>query len=174
MVGQTEWVRVAVVGHVEWIRFARVDHVPDTGDIAHSLEDWEQAGGGGGVAAVQLALLADEAHLFTALGGDELGRRSRAELEARGVVVHSAPDERPQRWAFTHVDDRGERTIACPVRALWGGAGALPLFYEDPLELWRPYAPELTGRAVEGASHFLVEDAPGEVADDLAGFFAAD
>ena len=30
-----------------------------------------------------------------------------------------------------------------------------------------------TGRAIEGASHFLVEDAPGEVADDLAGFFAA-
>ena len=70
-------------------------------------------------------------------------------------------------------EDRGVRTIACPVRALWGGAGALPRFYEDPLELWRPLAPALTGRAVEGASHFLVEDAPGEVADDLAGFFAA-
>jgi haloacetate dehalogenase len=69
--------------------------------------------------------------------------------------------------------DRGARTIACPVRALWGGAGALPHFYEDPLELWRPLAPDVTGRAVEGASHFLVEDAPGEVADDLAGFLAA-
>jgi haloacetate dehalogenase len=69
--------------------------------------------------------------------------------------------------------DRGERAIACPVRALWGGAGALPRFYEYPLELWRPFAPEVAGRAVEGASHFLVEDAPGEVGDDLAGFFAA-
>ena len=65
------------------------------------------------------------------------------------------------------------RTIACPVRALWGGAGALPRFYEDPLELWRPYAPDVTGRAVEGASHFLVEDAPAEVAADLGGFFGA-
>jgi haloacetate dehalogenase len=71
-------------------------------------------------------------------------------------------------------EDRGTRTIACPTRALWGGAGALPLFYDDPLELWRPYAPAATGRAVEGASHFLVEDAPGEVAADLAGFLAAD
>jgi haloacetate dehalogenase len=69
--------------------------------------------------------------------------------------------------------DRDRRTIGCPVRALWGGAGALPLFYGDPLELWRPYAPGVTGRAVEGASHFLVEDAPGEVAADLAGFFGA-
>jgi haloacetate dehalogenase len=70
-------------------------------------------------------------------------------------------------------EDRGARTIACPVRALWGGAGGLPLFYADPLELWRPFAPEITGRAIDGASHFLVEDAPGEVADDLAGFFTA-
>ena len=103
--------RAAVVGHVEWIRFARVDHVPAAGEIAHSFDDWAQAGGGGGVAAVQLALLADEAHLFTALGNDELGRRAHAELESRGVVVHATVDERPQRWAFTQVDDHGERTI---------------------------------------------------------------
>jgi ribokinase len=103
--------RIAVVGHVEWIRFARVEHVPAAGEIAHSFDAWEQAGGGGGVAAVQLALLADEAHLFTALGNDEVGRRAHAELESRGVVVHAAPDERPQRWAFTQIDDAGERTI---------------------------------------------------------------
>ncbi len=103
--------RLAVVGHVEWIRFARVGSVPKAGEIAHSFDQWEEAGGGGGVAAVQLALLADEAHLFTALGDDDLGRRAKAELEARGVVVHDGTDERPQRWAFTHLDDRGERTI---------------------------------------------------------------
>jgi ribokinase len=103
--------RVAVVGHVEWIRFARVDRVPLAGEIAHSFDEWEQAGGGGGVAAVQLALLADEAHLFTVLGSDDLGRRAREELESRGVVVHASHDERAQRWGFTQVDDRGERTI---------------------------------------------------------------
>ena len=103
--------RVAVVGHVEWVRFARVDRIPAAGEIAHSFDDWEQAGGAGAVAAVQLALLADEAHLFTALGTDELGRRARAELEERGVRVHAPGDERPQRWAVTQVDDTGERTI---------------------------------------------------------------
>ena len=36
-----------------------------------------------------------------------------------------------------------------------------------------PYAPDVTGRAIEGASHFLVEDAPEEVASDLAAFFTA-
>ena len=108
---QTPGMRVAVVGHVEWIRFARVEQVPRPGEIAHSFEQWEQAGGAGAVAAVQLALLADEAWLFTVLGDDDLGRRARTELESRGVVVRVATDERPQRWGFTHVDDAGERTI---------------------------------------------------------------
>ena len=68
--------------------------------------------------------------------------------------------------------DRGRRTISCPILALWGGAGALPRFYDDPLELWRVYAPEITGHAVPGASHFLAEDAPEEVASELLTFFA--
>ena len=62
------------------------------------------------------------------------------------------------------------RTIDCPARALWGADGALPRFYDDPLELWRPLAPGITGRAVENASHFLVEDQPDEVAADLLAF----
>jgi ribokinase len=99
--------RVAVVGHVEWIRFARVDRIPGAGEISHSFDQWEQAGGAGAVAAVQLALLADEATLFTVLGDDDLGRRATAELEGRGVVVRSGGDERPQRWAFTQIDDQG-------------------------------------------------------------------
>ncbi len=120
--------RVAVVGHVEWIRFARVDHHPAAGEIIHSTADWEQAGGGGAVAAIQLALLADEAHLFTRFGGDELGRSARAELEHRGVLVHAEKDPRPQRWAFTQIDGVGERTITTvgPKLRPSGSDGALP------------------------------------------------
>jgi ribokinase len=107
----TRLVKAVVIGHVEWIRFARVDHVPESGEIAHSFEDWEQAGGGAAVAALQLARLADEVALFTALGDDELGRAARAELEERGVRVYAAEERLPTRWALTHIDDRGERTI---------------------------------------------------------------
>ena len=103
--------RVAVVGHVEWIRFVHVETMPARGEISHSSDEWEQAGGAGSVAAIQLALLADEAHLFTALGDDALGSRTREELEARGVIVHAAIEERATRWAFVHVDGGGERTI---------------------------------------------------------------
>jgi len=110
--------RVAVVGHVEWIRFCHVERMPAAGEIAHSVEDWEQVGGGGAVAAIQLALLAGEATLFTALGDDELGRRSRQELESRGVRVHAEVVRRDQRWAFTHIDDMRERTITTVGRKL--------------------------------------------------------
>ncbi len=67
--------------------------------------------------------------------------------------------------------DRGRRTIDCPALALWGSDGALPRFYDDPLDLWRPYAPQITGHGVENASHFLVEDEPALVAAELVAFF---
>jgi ribokinase len=103
--------RVAVVGHVEWAEFARVEHVPVPGEIVHAREDWEEPGGGGAVAAVQLARLAGECLFLTALGDDELGRRAKRELEALGVRVEAAWRSEPQRRAFVHLDADAERTI---------------------------------------------------------------
>jgi ribokinase len=104
--------RVAVVGHVEWVEFLRVPRVPGPGDIVHASEVFEEAAGGGAVAAVQLRKLAGSCVFLTALGDDGVGRRALADLEARGVEVHAAwrADE-PQRRAVTFVDDAGERTI---------------------------------------------------------------
>jgi ribokinase len=104
-------VQIAVVGHVEWVEFARVDHAPEPGEIVHALETWEEPAGGGAVAAVQLANLGGSCLLFTALADDDLGRRSREELEARGVTVHAGHAAGTQRRALTHIDEVGERTI---------------------------------------------------------------
>ena len=104
-------VRVAVVGHVEWVQFARVERVPAPGEIVHASETWEEPAGGGGVAAVQLARLAGGADFFTVLGDDELGRRVPPLLERHRVRVHAAWRDEPQRRAFVHIDERGERTI---------------------------------------------------------------
>jgi ribokinase len=93
------------------VEFARVDHTPEPGEIVPALETWEEAAGGGAVAAVQLTNLAGSCLFFTALADDELGRRSREELEARGVTVHAGHTRGTQRRAFTHVDEGGERTI---------------------------------------------------------------
>lgn len=103
--------KVAAVGHVEWVQFARVERVPRAGDIVHAYETWEEPGGGGAVAAVQLARLAGGATLFTALGNDELGRQARRGLERLGVIVHAAVRPEPQRRAFVFVDEAGERAI---------------------------------------------------------------
>jgi ribokinase len=120
--------RIAVVGHVEWVEFARVEAVPRPGDIAHALETWEEPAGGGAVAAVQLARLAGTCLLFTALGSDELGRRSRAELTRHGVEVQAIPETETTRRAFTFVDDAGERTITTLGQKLRprGGDSRLP------------------------------------------------
>src|SRR5256886_7889274 len=120
--------RVAVVGHVEWVEFARVGTVPLPGQIAHALETWEEPGGGGAVAAAQLARLSGACSLFTALGSDELGRRTRAELSRLAVEVRAIPETEPTRRAFTYVDDTGERTITVLNEKLRprGGGSRLP------------------------------------------------
>jgi ribokinase len=111
-------VNVAVVGHVEWVEFAPVERVPQPGEIVQAGQTWEEAGGGGGVAALQLARLAGTATLYTALGDDDLGRRAQAELEAQGVRVVPAWRREPQRRAFVYVDAEGERTITVIGRKL--------------------------------------------------------
>jgi ribokinase len=103
--------RVAVVGHLEWITFARVDRVPAAGTIAHATETWSGVGGGGGVAAQQLAKLAGSCELFTALGRDQIGDRAAEELAAAGIAVHAARRTFPTRGAMCLIDRRGERTI---------------------------------------------------------------
>ena len=121
--------RAAVVGHVEWIEFGRVDHVPVPGEIVHVSDSWQEPGGGGAVAAVQLAKLAGEATLYTALGDDEIGHRAKRELEALGLRVRAVFRPEAQRRGFVHVDAAGERTITVIGERLGPRA-------EDPLP-WR-------------------------------------
>lgn len=120
--------RVAVVGHVEWCEFLRVERVPEPGVIAHAHDRWEEAAGGGAVAAVQLAKLAGGAAFFTSLGLDDLGRAARKQLEEQGLTLHVGSDARPTRRAVVFVDEQGERTITVigPKLQPSGEDGALP------------------------------------------------
>jgi ribokinase len=99
-----------VVGHVEVVEFARVPRLPGAGEIVRSSEVWSEPAGGGAVSARQLAKLAGRCEFFTALGDDELGRRTVQALAELGLDVH-AQHFGTTRRAFTHVDDNGERTI---------------------------------------------------------------
>jgi ribokinase len=100
-----------VVGHVEWVEFVRGDHVPAAGEIVHATDSFEEPAGGGAVAAVQLARMAGESSLLTALGEDDLAGRSSTRLAELGVHVDAARREGPTRRAHTFLDSHGERTI---------------------------------------------------------------
>lgn len=103
--------RVAVVGHIEWIDFVRVHRMPRPGEIIHAAEAWDDPGGGGAVAAVQLSKLAGFADFFTTVGNDDLGRRAQVELASMGLKVHAGIRPEPQRRAITYIDESGDRSI---------------------------------------------------------------
>ena len=116
--------RVAVVGHVEWIEFARVDaRAARRARSCTRPSAWEEAGGGGAVAAVQLAQASPAAcDFFTALGDDELGHRARARARRTAACgVHAAWRDEPQRRA-RHV--RRRRTASARSRVIGAEAHA--------------------------------------------------
>jgi len=67
-------------------------------------------------------------------------------------------------------DRAAGRTIACPVQILWGGKGAVGAWY-DVLEVWRAWAPDVRGQAID-CGHFLPEEKPAETLAALRGFHA--
>jgi haloacetate dehalogenase len=70
-------------------------------------------------------------------------------------------------------DRANRRRISCPLLALWSDSGALSSWYADaggPLALWREWADEVQGRALN-AGHFFPEETPEETAAALEQFF---
>ncbi|MGH2542825.1 MAG: alpha/beta fold hydrolase, partial [Ardenticatenaceae bacterium] len=67
--------------------------------------------------------------------------------------------------------DRGKRTITCPVLALWSRQSELEEWY-DVLAIWREWARDVRGRALN-CGHHLAEEAPDETYAELYAFFAA-
>ena len=67
-------------------------------------------------------------------------------------------------------DKNHRRRIACPLLALWGGRWYLEDWY-DVLAIWREWADDVSGCAVD-AGHYLAEERPDDVLDELRAFFA--
>lgn len=103
--------RVGVLGHTEWIDFAVTERLPEPGELLTAREFWDEAAGGGAVAAVQMLKLTGRAAMFTALADDSDGRRTAAELRERGLVLHAAARDGRSRRAFVFLTDDHERTI---------------------------------------------------------------
>jgi haloacetate dehalogenase len=73
-------------------------------------------------------------------------------------------------FAHDEADRRGGRCIECPVLTLWGSRGNLEEWY-DVVGIWREWATEVRGRALE-CGHYLPEEAPDETYAELRAFFA--
>jgi haloacetate dehalogenase len=67
--------------------------------------------------------------------------------------------------------DFGARKIACPLLVLWGMKGIIEKLY-DPLEIWRGWADEVSGQAID-SGHYLAEERPEETLRALLEFLLA-
>jgi haloacetate dehalogenase len=96
----------------------------------------------------------------------------RRALEDPGAVEAMCEDYRAGAGVDVE-DDEADRQagkrIECPLLVLWGERGALPHLYPSVLDVWRPWASEPTGGAID-AGHFLPEDRPRETAKRLLDF----
>ena len=105
----------------------------------------------------------------TALYPADLMATYRALLDDPTVVEGICEDYRAGA-GIDRIHDEADRSagnrITCPTLVLWSAPGALPKFYGDVLAIWRPWADDLRGRGLD-ASHFLVEDQPDQVAQEL-------
>src|SRR5262245_25011392 len=77
--------------------------------------------------------------------------------------------------AMDRADQTAGRRIACPTLALWSKGGGLDRWYGPaggPLGIWRYWARDLAGRAIDGG-HFFPEQNARETIAELAAFFSA-
>jgi haloacetate dehalogenase len=73
-------------------------------------------------------------------------------------------------FALDEADRTAGRKIACPLLALWGAKGQVGGWY-DVLEVWRDWAGDVTGEALD-CGHYLPEEAPAATLAALAPFLA--
>ena len=67
-----------------------------------------------------------------------------------------------------HDDADYGRKIGMPVRVLWGEHSFLQKI--DPVQIWRDYADDVSGGVIRDCGHFLVEEHPDRVLQDLRAF----
>jgi len=93
------------------------------------------------------------------------------------VRAHAICEEYRAAATIDHEHDREDRAagrrIACPVLALWSARGPLNNWYIDaggPLAVWRAWANDVRGKALDGG-HFFPEEIPQRTAEELIEFF---
>ncbi|WP_320777408.1 alpha/beta hydrolase [Streptomyces sp. CRN 30] len=74
--------------------------------------------------------------------------------------------------AHDDADHRAGRRVACPLQVLWAVHDDMEDLYGDVLAVWRDWAGDrLTGARID-SGHHMAEEAPGELAAALTGFWS--
>ena len=92
---------------------------------------------------------------------------------ARPETIHATCEDYRAAASIDLEHDEADRArkVACPLLALWGAKGFIHRTYEV-LPVWREYAQQVEGRALD-CGHFLPEEAPEAVIEELRRFFNA-
>jgi len=89
-----------------------------------------------------------------------------------GVLRTMGAEYRADQLDLDH--DRQDRTAArriqCPLLAVWAQGGLTERF-GDPLAIWRAWAEDVTGGALQGG-HFMMEESPRSLVDLIKPFLA--
>lgn len=73
--------------------------------------------------------------------------------------------------AHDDADRHAGRRLACPLLMLWATRDDMEALYGDPRDVWRVWADDVRGRALD-CGHHVAEEAPQELAAELRAFFA--
>jgi haloacetate dehalogenase len=71
--------------------------------------------------------------------------------------------------ATDDADRAAGRRVRCPTLALWGSRDDMEELYGDPLEVWRSWAGEVRGHAVD-SGHHMAEEIPETLATEISDF----
>jgi haloacetate dehalogenase len=96
-------------------------------------------------------------------------RRAQADPETRQAMIEDYRAGATYDRALDEADREAGRRIRVPLLVLWSARN--PVFERhDVLAIWREWADDVRGRAVD-AGHYLAEEVPDEVLDELRRFF---
>ena len=73
--------------------------------------------------------------------------------------------------AHDAADRAARRRITCPTLVIWATGDDLPDLYGDVLAVWRPWATELRGAALD-CGHHMAEERPDELSAHICGLIA--
>ncbi|MFB6718929.1 alpha/beta fold hydrolase [Kribbella sp. NPDC056345] len=109
-------------------------------------------------------------------GPDQLGAENHADF-LRAIrdpaTVHAMLEDYRAGVGIDRRHDEEDRAagrqITCPALMLWSTRDDMEDLYGDPLAIWRPWCPQITGHGIE-STHHIAEQAPAALADALRDF----